>query len=481
LKRLDRSHAGGDATLLQLPEKAVQFGTGAFLRGFVEYYLDVANRAGLFNGRVVAVGSTGSGRDRVFNEQDGLYTLAVRGVDDGRTVNEYKLITSLSRALSAADEWDAVLELAHSPALELIFSNTTETGIQYDDGDEPGPGAPRSFPGKLARFLYERARQFDYSADSGVVVLPCELIEDNGARLQRIVLQIAQRWNYGDDFARWIEAVVPFCNTLVDRIVPGEPEKDDLEQSWARLGYRDDLLTVAEVYRLYAIEADAVTAKRLTFASAEPSIIVAEDIAPYRQRKVRLLNGTHSIMVPLALLAGCTSVSEALNDDLVGAYVRRVLLHELVPSADVMDAERFAQQVLDRFSNPYIRHALADITLQQTMKLRVRIVPAIADYTERHRQPPASIALGFAAYLLYIRDDNELKADDQVAAVRTAWRSGTDAQAVARDACRRTAVWGRDLNAIEGFSESVGEYLEQLLRHGARATLEQHVSVTEQA
>lgn len=481
MKRLNRTHAAADAALLQLPEKAVQFGTGAFLRGFVEYYIDAANRAGQFNGRIVAIGSTGSGRDRVFNEQDGLYTLAVRGVDGGRTVSEYQLITSLSRALSAADDWDAVLDLARSPALELVFSNTTETGIHYDDGDEPGPGAPRSFPGKLTRFLFERARHFDYRPDCGVVVLPCELLEDNGARLERIVLQLAQRWNFGDDFQHWIAGTVRFCNTLVDRIVPGEPEKDDLEKSWRRLGYRDDLLTVAEVYRLYAIETDAFTAKRLTFVAAEPTIIVAEDIAPYRERKVRLLNGTHSIMVPVALLAGCKSVSEALNDELVGAYVRKVLLHELVPSADVTDAELFAQQVLDRFSNPYIRHALVDITLQQTTKLRVRIVPAIADYTERHRQTPAAIALGFAAYLLYIRQDNGLKADDQVADVRAVWRSGIDARAIAGAACGLTAVWGRDLNTIDGFSDRVGEYLEQLMQHGARATLEQHIGVFEQA
>src|SRR5918992_6044732 len=206
-----------DPALLDLPEKAVQFGTGASLRGFVDAILDEANRRGQFGGRVVAIASTASGRERVLNEQDGLYTLSVQGLENGREIQERRVIASLSRALSAADEWDAVLACARNPDLELIFSNTTEVGIAVDQDDKPDLDPPRSFPGKLTRFLHERARAVDYDVARGVTVIPCELIEENGERLCAIVLALAGRWNFGSAFVDWIEAAVPFCNTLVDR------------------------------------------------------------------------------------------------------------------------------------------------------------------------------------------------------------------------------------------------------------------------
>lgn len=480
LPRLDRTTASADTALLALPEKAVQFGTGALLRGFIEYFIDGANRAGRFNGRVVAIGSTNSGRDRIFNEQDGLYTLGVRGIDGTRRVNEYQLITSLSRALSGRGEWPAALECARDPQLELIFSNTTETGIQFDEGDEPGPGAPRSFPGKLTRFLYERATAFDFGAHAGVVVLPCELIENNGDTLKAIVLRIAEKWQYDARFAHWVQAHVPFCNTLVDRIVPGEPERADLEATWQQLGYRDELLTVCEVYRLFAIEADEATAKRLTFAASNPDVVIANDIRQYRERKVRLLNGTHTIMVSLAMLAGCETVAEAVADAQVGRYVERVLFGELVPSVDVPDAESFARQVLDRFANPYIRHELADITLQHTMKMRVRIVPAIVDNAEAGRPVPDAIALGFAAYLMGMREPVQ-RADDRGDAVRGVWREGPDAHIVARRACALVDVWGVDLAAVEGFADAVGDHLEVIMKQGVRSALEQHLGAQQSA
>ena len=212
-----------ELALLELPEKAVQFGTGAFLRGFVDAYLDEANQLGQFGGRVVAIASTASGRECLLNEQDGLYTLSVQGLENGREMRERRVIASVSRALSAADEWETVLECARNPDLELVFSNTTEVGIALDQDDGPDLDPPRSFPGKLTRFLYERARAFDYDVARGVTVIPCELIEENGERLCAIVLALAARWNLGRAFVDWIEAAVPFCNTLVDRIVPGTP------------------------------------------------------------------------------------------------------------------------------------------------------------------------------------------------------------------------------------------------------------------
>ncbi len=474
LPRLTRSLGIADKSTQALPEKVVQFGTGGFLRGFVEYFIDEANSAGRFGGRIVAVGSTGSGRDRKLAEQDGLYTVAVRGVRKGVAQAEYRLIQSLSRALSAVTQWDDVLRCAHSPALELIFSNTTETGIQLDPADAPGPGVPISFPAKLTRFLFERAQAFDFSRQRGVVVLPCELIENNGDRLRHLVLELAQRWSLPREFATWMEAAVPFCNTLVDRIVPGEPGPVEMHEAWRQLGYRDELLTVCEVYRLFAIEADACTAARLSFTARDANIIIAEDIAPYRERKVRLLNGTHTIMVPLALLAGCETVGQAVQDDAVGTFVKRVLFDELVASTNVAGAELFAEEVLDRFSNPYIQHALIDITLQQTTKLRVRIVPAILDYAARTQKTPYWCALGFAAFLLYMRNGTvDRRADDQAEVLAAAWRThGNDAHAVAHRLCSDAALWGTDLTSVRGFAEAVADSLSAMMERGVRAALD---------
>jgi len=231
--------------MLALPERAVQFGTGAFLRGFIDTFVDEANAVGAFNGRIVAIGSTSSGRDRALAEQDGLYTLVSRGLVRGVPHEERRIIGSISRALSATDGWSAVLACARDPNISIIFSNTTEVGITLDESDEFDAMPPRSFPGKLARFLYERADTFAFAPSSGVIVVPCELIEANGARLRTIVLRLAERWSLGAEFVRWVESSVRFCNTLVDRIVPGGPTAEDGASLEAALGYRDGMLTTA--------------------------------------------------------------------------------------------------------------------------------------------------------------------------------------------------------------------------------------------
>lgn len=476
--------------LLDLPEKAVQFGTGALLRGFVDYFLDVANRDGRFGGRVVMVGSTGSGRDQAVNDQDGLFTLAIQGVDNGEVFRENRVIASVSRAVSSRDAWDAVLECARNPELQLIFSNTTEVGIVLDEEDSADLSPPRSFPGKLARFLFERARTFDFDAAKGVVVLPCELIENNGDRLREIVLQLAERWKLGPAFVRWVEEGVPFCNTLVDRIVPGTPDEERLERLQQELGYQDGMLTTCEVYRLFAIQGDDALRARLGFAESDPGVIVAGDVGPYRERKVRLLNGTHTIMVPAALLCGHEVVNEAIKDDLIGRFVRRVMLDEIVPSLEAEGAEQFARDVLDRFANPFIRHALLDITLQSTMKMRVRIVPTILAYTQKKGSPPPSVALGLAAFLLFMRGDVQDKArqdglrvpqDDQAEYFRSLWASLPDEEEVSLRhlvyaVLSEQSLWHVDLNGVPGLTAAVGDHLVRMRREGVPAALEAHLA-----
>lgn len=458
--------------LLDLPERAVQWGTGAFLRGFVEPFLDAANRAGRFGGRVVMVGSTGSGRDRVLAEQDGLFTLSVQGIDGGAPVHEQRVIGSVSRALSAVDEWDAVLEIARNPALELVFSNTTEVGIVLDEDDRPDASPPRSFPGKLTRFLYERAQAFDFDPARGVIVLPCELIEDNGDKLREIVLALAERWGLDGRFAAWIESAVPFCNTLVDRIVPGTPAPDARAETEAALGYRDELLTVAEAYRLFVVQGGDDLRARLPFADV-PGVTVTENVAPYRERKVRMLNGAHTITTPAAILAGCETVLDAVRHPAIGAFLQRAMLEEIVPVLDAPGSEAYARAVLDRFANPYVRHALVDISLQQSMKMRVRVVPSIVRHAERTGRVPEALAFGFAAYLRMVREGLGL-ADDQAERVRGHWsraEDGAEAE-VARAVCADAELWGTDLSRVPGFAAAVAAALVRIRRDGVVPALE---------
>jgi tagaturonate reductase len=479
------------ASVLALPETVVQFGTGAFLRGFIDYFVDAANRRGVFGGSIVAVSSTGSSRDAVLNEQDGLFTLAIQGLERGEARRRHRVISSVSRALSATDDWDAVLAVARGPAIRLVVSNTTEVGIALDEADSFDARPPRSFPGKLTRFLHERARHFDFSVECGVVVLPCELIEDNGAALRKIVDILAAKWKLGERFERWLADAVDFRNTLVDRIVPGAPPREEVERTERSLGYRDGMITACETYALFAIEGDEKLRARLGFAD-DARIVVAPDIRPYRERKIRVLNGGHTISVPVALLAGLETVREATEDTLVGQFMRRAILDEIVPSLDVPDAEPFAREVLQRFANPYIRHALIDITLHATTKMRVRVIPSIVHYSERVGSPPEALAFGFAVHLAFLRGEIQVERrarglpvpeDREGDRIRTAWTAVKhDSEPALRDfvrvVCADVALWGTDLSKVRGWCELVSDNLLRIVESGMRPALEQHLGVS---
>jgi tagaturonate reductase len=472
--------------LLDLPERAVQFGTGALLRAFVDDFLHRANEQGLFGGRVVAIGSTGSTRDRTLREQDGLYTLAVEGIVAGRPVQECRIIASVSRALSAASEWDEVLALARAPLLQFVFSNTTEVGIALDPADAKDAAPPASFPAKLTRFLYERGREFEYDPSAGVIVVPCELIENNGDALRGLVLALTERWALGDAFTRWVEQSVRFCNTLVDRIVPGSPRGEDATRLAGMLGYEDALLTTCEPYRLFAIEGGEDLRERMRWTSVDPAILVVPDIGPYRERKVRLLNGAHTTLASTALLMGCETVRDAATHPTLGPFLRHVMFDEIVPTLDAENSRGFAEAVLDRFRSPFIRHALIDITLQATMKMRVRVVPSVVGYAARTGRAPQSLAFGFAAFLLYMHGEHQagrrarglpVPVDDGAARIAKHWAdAGDDEACVARAVCADAGLWAADLSAVPGFVDAVTDHLRRIIATGIAAALDQHLA-----
>ena len=471
----------------RLPERAVQFGTGAFLRGFLDALLDDANRRGAFNGRIVTISSTGSGRDAVLNAQQGLFTLVEQGMVDGTVVRRQRVVGSVSRALSARDEWDAVLGCARDANIAFIFSNTTEAGIELDLTDSAQP--PRTYPAKLTRFLHERARHTEYSAAAAPVVLPCELLVHNGARLREMVIALATHWALEPRFISWVSDAVPFCNTLVDRIVTGAPTAVDRAQLERDSGYRDDMITMCEPYRLFAIAADESVRARLTFADECDGVHVVQHLTPFVERKLRLLNGTHTIMVNLALLAGCETVLDAMHNERLSRFVERALRDELVPTVDDVEAPAFAAQVLDRFRNPFLQHALRDIAFQGTMKMRVRVIPVLRAFVQRFGQVPHALTLGLAAQMELAGGSwrgaqaavaAAVPTDSHADALHTHWQACASDEAGAADfvarVCADVSLWGEDLTALPGVVAAIAAHLVRLRHDGAAAALDAYLA-----
>ncbi|HZF64887.1 MAG TPA: tagaturonate reductase [Chitinophagaceae bacterium] len=475
------------SSLFSLPEKVLQFGTGVLLRGLPDYFIDKANKRGVFNGRVVVVKSTDRGNTSAFDVQDNLYTICVRGVEHGKKVEVNIINAAISRVINAAEQWKDVLACASSPDMQVIVSNTTEVGIQYSD-DLIHNRTPSSFPGKLLSFLYERFQAFGGSIESGMIIIPTELITDNGARLKSIVLQLASFNQLESSFVEWLEQHNHFCNSLVDRIVPGQPDADVLNSLCGELGYRDDLLIVAEVYRLWAIEGDERIKKILSFSAADEGVIVEPEITIYKELKLRLLNGTHTLSCGLAFLAGFSTVKEAMDDDLMSSFIHDLMIKEIGRSIpyDVGEevAHDFGQKVLDRFRNQEIKHHWISITMQYSSKLKMRVVPVLLKHYEASDVPPARIVLGFAAYLLFTKPvrkkgseyfgeyngDDYLINDDAAPSFFARWNNLAPAELV-HDVLSDAGLWGFDLSTLAGFSNAVLHNLNFIMTNGAKEAL----------
>jgi tagaturonate reductase len=465
--------------IFDLPEKVLQFGTGVLLRGLPDYFIDKANRQGLFNGRIVVVKSTDGGDAGAFDRQDSLYTLCVRGIEAGKKIEENIICSAISRVLSARDQWQEILKLAHNPEMQIIVSNTTEVGIQLVE-DDIRRNPPASFPGKLLAFLYERYKAFNGNPESGMVIIPTELIVDNGKKLKSIVKELAQMGQLEASFLVWMEKHCSFCSSLVDRIVPGKPDTITLQQLEHDLGYTDGLLAISEVYRLWAIEGNEKVRNTLSFAAADPGVIIEEDIEVYRELKLRLLNGTHTLSCGLAFLAGFETVKNAMDDPSFASFVADLMLKEIAQAIPydlpLQEARDFGVRVLDRFRNPHLQHQWLSITMQYTSKLKSRVIPVLLRHYEKHHFPPSHMALGFAAYLLFMRAQPPHPVnDDKAGHFATLWHK-YPAPEVATIVLKDKSLWGADLSQLPGFEGSVRLYLDDLIAKGPVATLAQLTS-----
>ncbi|GAA4746632.1 tagaturonate reductase [Flavisolibacter ginsenosidimutans] len=476
-----------EETLFDLPERVLQFGTGVLLRGLPDYFIDKANRQGIFNGRVVVVKSTSHGDTSAFDKQDGLYTLCVRGLQNGEKIEENIINSSISRVLTATEQWNEILDCAHNSQMQIIISNTTEVGIQLVHEDiRQTP--PKSFPGKLLAFLYERFKAFGGSEKSGMVIVPTELIPENGTKLQAIILELAHLNSLEDSFIEWLEGSNHFCNSLVDRIVPGKPDAATLKELEDELGYTDGNLSMSEVYRLWAIEGGEEVKSILSFAQADDGVVIEPDIDIFRELKLRMLNGTHTLSCGLAYLAGFETVKQAMDDETMSGFIADVMQNEIASNipydVDLSTAQDFGNKVLDRFRNPHIRHQWISITMNYSSKLKMRCVPVLLQHYKKTSAAPEAIALGFAAYLLFmkgvtVRDGKyygDLNGtsyfiqDDTAEIFYKRWAKLSPADLV-KETLRDAAYWGADLHSLPGFAKAVTDKLNLLLNSGAKAAV----------
>lgn len=473
----------------QMPEKVLQFGTGVLLRGLPDYLIDLANRQGKFNGRVVQVKSTAKGSVSHLKAQDNLYTLVEQGLERGEAVQHFRVISSLSRTLEASIHWGELQDLIASKTLEIIISNTTEVGLKYVPESVLNT-VPASFPGKLAALLYHRYQVFQGMKGSGLTIIPCELIPDNGQVLKQAIVQHAQANAFESAFFKWLDEENVFCNSLVDRIVPGSPSSENWRHLEPQLPYHDSELIVSELYALWAIEFPAHNPLPMPdWHQVHPNWILTRDITTYRERKLRLLNGTHTAMVGLALMCGFDTVGQAMNDPVFFSFVKNLMLNEIVPTLPMPSAEAnaFAFDVLDRFQNPFIEHKLINITLEYTSKMHMRNEATVLRYINQKQQIPQRLALGFAALMAFMKPDferegkyfrllhgRELELQDSHAAIwHEAWQQhGHDAAGLARAVLSDSRVWGAELIAAEAFQQRVGYWLDLLLKKPAAEVLQ---------
>ena len=479
-------NAGYNGYILEnAPEKVMQFGEGNFLRAFVDDFIDIANEKAGFNGKAVLVQPIAQGLTELINKQEGLYTLYLRGSEKGVKVDDKRVISAVSRCLNPYGEWDKVLELAKSDDLEISVSNTTEAGIVHDTESTFDQAPPLSFPAKLTRVLYERFT----AGKPGIVMLSCELIDNNGKELLKCVNQYIDDWRLSDDFRRWVNEKNIFCSTLVDRIVPGRiRDPKEVEALDAANGYSDPLTDVGEVFGIWVIEGPDGLEDRLPFRKAGVPVIVVPDVTPYKKRKVRILNGAHTGFVLGAYLAGYDIVRDCMHDDTILGYMNKMLYDEVIPTLplDRKDLENFAQAVQDRFNNPFVNHELMSISLNSTSKWRARNMPTFLDYVKEKGELPPCLTTSFAAYIAFYSNEpqdltdkglvcrrpkgNDYTVSDDRYVLEFYWAHRNDSpEELVHAVMTNTEMWGQDLTEVNGFEEAAVRILKTIRADGAVA------------
>ena len=414
-------------------ETVIQFGEGGFLRGFADYFFQKLQDKGLFDGSVVIVQPIEKGMCSVLEQQGCEYNLFLRGIDNGQVVDEHTHIDIISRCVNPYDDFEAYMKLAENPDFRFIVSNTTEAGIEYVDSNQFTDAPARSFPGKLTQLLYKRFRL----GLKGFIILSCELIDHNGEELEKCCLRYADLWGLGEEFKTWLVQENDFCSTLVDRIVTGFP-RDEHEELCRRIGEQDNMMDTAEIFHLWVIQGNHED--ELPLQKAGFHVVWTDNVDPYKKRKVRILNGAHTSMVLGAHLYGLKTVGECLKDEKVSALLRKCIFREIIPAiGDTEDNRKFGEAVLERFSNPFIRHMLLSIALNSVSKFRARVLPTILEYRDMFGSCPQGLTFSLAALMAFYRTDDANDSQEIMDFMKTA---------PVEDILKREDYWGQDLSPL---------------------------------
>ncbi len=472
---------------VNMPVKVLQFGEGNFMRAFIDWMINEMNKQGKFNGMVQLAQPLPNGLTSMINDQDGLYTLILRGVSDGKVEESREVIKSVVGCLNPYTHWSETVAAACGEELRFVFSNTTEAGIEYKEEPYTPNQVQNTYPAKLTSLLFERFKAFNGALDKGLNIIPCELIDKNGAKLKEAILKYAAAWTLPAEFTAWIENGCLFVNTLVDRIVAGYP-RAEAKKIEAELGYEDNLLDCGEIFHFFVIEGPQELAKELPLAECGLKVVITDNQTPYRTRKVRFLNGAHTANVLAASLGGLTFVDEMMNDADFGKMVRDAIFNEIFVTVDLPEEEKrfFANSIVERFLNPFAQHQLISISLNSVSKWKVRVLPSLLDFVKSEGKLPSVLAFSLAALIRFymgkmvddkytgsvdgrtypISDDADKVA--LFAELTAQYEATKDVKALVSTVLARTDFWEMDLNSVENLNDFVCEKLEMILSQGVR-------------
>ncbi len=474
LKKLNRASA---SLPLSRPVRVLQFGEGNFLRAFVDWIIHEMNEKVGFNGAVQIIQPISNGMGQALNEQEGLYHVVLNGIRKGQPYNNTTLVSCVREVINPFEHYASLLKAAENPDLQFIISNTTEAGIVFSSKDDDPKILPHTFPGKLTAFLYQRFEFFKGAPERGLIFMPCELIDKNGEKLKDAILEYISLWKLPEGFAKWINEHQVFCNTLVDRIVPGFP-KESIGEIKQRIGYDDNLVVMAEPFHLWVIEGPDFLQDKFPAARAGLDVKFVKDMAPYRTRKVRILNGAHTSLVPVAYLSGLRTVRDSVNDSIVGKYLRDVIHEEIIPTLDLPAGEltQFAEDVMERFQNPFIKHELISIALNSISKFKVRVLPSIIQFTRAKKTEPQKLLFSLAALIRFykgVSENETIPLNDTPEVLeffREVWKN-LPVQKIASTVLANTSLWDEDLTRIAGLEKAVTSHLVAIESKGIAIAL----------
>lgn len=466
------------------PEKIIQFGEGNFLRAFVNWITDTMNKNELFNGSAVVVQPIQHGMVKELNAQNGLYTLYLRGIKDKKAVSEHTVVESISRGINPYEDFSEYEALALLPEARFVISNTTEAGITVNPEDKLDDAPPSSFPAKVTSMLYKRYSHFNGDKTKGFIFLPCELIDKNGEKLKESILEYIKLWNLEDEFKEWVCENSVFCNTLVDRIVPGYP-RDRMEEIRQELGYEDNLVVEAEQFHLWVIEGPSIVKEEFPADKAGLNVLFVDDLTPYRTQKVRVLNGAHTTMVPVSYLYGLDTVRESVEHEVIGKWINEAIFEEIVPvlPLPVEQVKQYSNDVIDRFTNPFVKHYLMSISLNSMSKYETRVLPTLIEYNEANGKLPEKLVFSLASLMAFYKGYRgeqaiDLKDDEDILELyKNVWTKYDAKQIelsqVVEEVLAYKKNWKIDLNTISGLKDKVTEYLKVILEQGMEEAIKQ--------